>query len=206
MAGGSAAAIPFKNELDFLRQSVFRLSNQGGFYHAAGETEFWQLWLKHGGWWLPLACLYPPVQVGSLERSYAASSATLAGETGDYPFHLLFYPTTVSDPKGFQNLSGLGELNSEVWVELHPQTAQALGLLNGSPVKLTSPVGQIHARVRLNAQLASDVLAIPWAVTGQVVGGPEAGCNPLDLVGTEQNSSGNLAFAGLRVRIEPFRA
>jgi hypothetical protein len=48
------------------------------------------------------------------------------------------------------------------------------------------------------------VLAIPWVVGSTVLECAEQGatCNPLDLLGTEQNSSGNLAFAELRVRIE----
>jgi anaerobic selenocysteine-containing dehydrogenase len=182
--------MPFKDELDFITQSVFRLANQGGFYRAPDAAGFWQLWQKHGGWWQSHSCLTPPVQVWSLESLRGAGSVTVVGEAGDYPFHLLLFP---------------GMSHKDLQVELHPQTAQALGLHNGRQVKLVSPVGQIQATVRLSSQLACDVLAIPWSMWSLVWehGGQAAPCNPLDLFGAEQNSSGNLAFTDLRVQIEP---
>jgi anaerobic selenocysteine-containing dehydrogenase len=205
MAGGTNAAMPFKDELDFLKQSVFHLANRGGLYRATNAAAFWQLWQKHGGWWQSRSCLIPPVQVWPFEFQYGAGEAANTSGANEYPFHLLLYPDTVLDPKGFQYLSGLSKSIGELQVAIHPQTAQALGLQNGRQVKLASPAGQIQATVRLKSQLASDVLAMPWSVGSPVLeyGGHGAACNPLDLLGIEQNSSGNLALAGLRVQIAP---
>ena len=202
--GGASEAMPFKDELDFLRQSVFRLASRGGLYCATDAAGFWRLWQQHGGWWWSRACIIPPVQIRPLEHLREASVIMPIREVSEYPFHLLFYPETVLDPKGLENLSGLRKSNDGWQVEIHPQTAQALGLHKGELVRLVSPAGQIQATVSLSLQLDLDVFAIPWPVGGSVlrVGGPGVACNPLDLLGTEQNSSGNLALAGLRVQIE----
>ena len=192
-AVGSTAAMPFETELDFLQQSVFRLAPRGGLYRASTQAAFWQLWQQHGGWWQTRSCLVPPVQVRSLERLYQAAVAPVAGSVSEYPFRLRL------DPKQVRTSA------KDLQVEINPHTAQALGLHNGRLVKLVSPAGQIQAAVRLSSRLASDVLAIPWAVGSPVLeyAGLEATSNPLDLLGTQQNSSGNLACAGLRVQIEP---
>ncbi len=193
IAGGSAAALPFRDELDFLKKSVDRLASQGGVYHAPDAAGFWQLWQQHGGWWQSRPCLFPPVQIRSLEPSLGRGPVALTSENSDFPFHLALYP-----------LAAAGKSNGELWVEIHPQTAGELGLQNGKQVKLVSPAGGLQAKVRLNSQLALDVLALPWSAASQSMryGRHAPACNPFDLLGTQQNSSGNLVIAGQRVRIE----
>jgi anaerobic selenocysteine-containing dehydrogenase len=193
LAGGSSEAIPFKDELDFLGQSVFRLAPQGGLYRASDAAVFWQFWQTHGGWWQMRSSLIPPVQIRSLERLHGVRIAAHTSGASEYPFHLLLNPKII-----------LEELNRALQVEIHPDTVQALGLQKGRLVKLVSPAGQILVTISLNSQLASDVLAIHWSMGNPVLeyGGREATGNPLDLLGTEQNSSGNLALTGLQVNIE----
>ncbi len=117
----------------------------------------------------------------------------LTSENGDYPFHLALIPQAV-----------VGKSSAEVWVEIHPKTAQAMGVQNGKLVRLVSPAGRLQAKVRLNSQLALDVLVLPWSAVNSLLNYErhEPSCNPLDLLGRQQNSSGNLDFAGLRVRLE----
>lgn len=190
LAGGAFAALPFKDELDFLRQSLSRLASQAGPYRLSDPAAFWQLWGQHGGWWRSRSCLIPPVQVTPLERLHEIQLAPLTCGSSEYPFRLQLNPIVSAE--------------KDLLVEIHPQAASALGLANGRWVKLTSPAGQIQATVRLNSLLASDTLAIPWSV-GRSILNPEeqsTACNPLDLFGAEQNSSGNLAFTGQRVSIQ----
>jgi anaerobic selenocysteine-containing dehydrogenase len=193
LAGGSTAAMPFTNELDFVKQGVACLVTQGGAYRAPDAVGFWQLWQQHGGWWQPRPCLFPPVQICSLERWSASRSEMLTNENGDYPFHLALTPQAV-----------VGKTHAELQVEIHPKTAQALGVRNGKTIKLVSPAGRLQAKVRLNSQLAPDTLMLPWSAFNSALDYRRhtSSCNPLDLLGTQQNSSGNLAIAGLRVRLE----
>ena len=192
LAGGSKTALPFVDELDFVQQSVSKLSNRGGLYQALDQGAFWQLWLQHGGWWRSQPGLIPPVQIRSLERLRVGQGqdAAFASLPSEYPFRVQFLP--------------FASATDRLQVQMHPQAARVLGLATGRRVKLVSPSGQIQARLRLDPQLAIDTLALPFFMEKQTLDHKEAGrtCNPLDLLGTDQNSTGNLAFAGLRVRIE----
>ena len=107
-------------------------------------------------------------------RLRGAGLEPLTTENGDYPFHLALNPQAAA-----------GKSHGELWVEIHPHTAQALGLQNGKPVKLVSPAGRIQAKVQLNVQLALDVLALPWSAVSSVVEfwNARAGLQPVGPVG-----------------------
>ena len=191
MAGGSAEALPFVDELDFLKKSVFKLANRDGLYHATDSAAFWQLWREQGGWWRSEVCLIPPVQVLPLRRLQEELSPPLIAGSDELPFRLKLVPTLPA--------------NDKLQVQIHPQAARSLGLRNGSLVKLVSPAGQVQAAIRLNSGLAVDALAMPGSSKTPALNhrGAVKPPNPFDLLGTRQNSSGNLDITNLRVRIEP---
>jgi|GEM_PF-984968 len=261
LAGKAESTLPFTDELDFLRHSLFRLAGPGGRYRAAEATHFWRLWQQQGGWQAAQACLIPPVALHSvgwpgsalLNSAYPfyltfipRAAPDLSGfknltglqegpgsallnnsQASAYPFHLAFIPMAAPDLSGFKNLTGLQEgpgsalsnsaqasaypfhlafipmaapdLSGLQLVEIHPGTAAALGLRPDTRVRLISPAGQIRATLRLNARLAPDTLALPWSPNNPVTDIPR---NPLNLLGAQQNSAGNLIFADQRVNLE----
>ncbi|MBN2548418.1 MAG: molybdopterin-dependent oxidoreductase [Anaerolineales bacterium] len=180
LGGGLAARLPFRDEVDFLRQSVAVLGDQGGIYQASGMPSFWAHWLEYGGWWKQQAELLPPVPQISWERPLQAveMQPAVEGELRLMPF------------------LDMGEDSGEnTWVEIHPSTAQRLGLGQGEQVKVVSPHGEIQAVVSLDPGVQPELIAVPLG----------RGANPLDLLGAERSEAGGLAFMETCVRVAPSR-
>jgi anaerobic selenocysteine-containing dehydrogenase/Fe-S-cluster-containing dehydrogenase component len=90
------------------------------------------------------------------------------------------------------------------WIEVHPDTARALGVENGDIVTVASPHGHVEAPVYIYPGVRPDVVAMPIG-QGHWEYGRNArnrGANPLDLLaGTATDASGALAFCSTRVTI-----
>ncbi|HEX2697420.1 MAG TPA: molybdopterin dinucleotide binding domain-containing protein, partial [Anaerolineales bacterium] len=90
------------------------------------------------------------------------------------------------------------------WVEINPATAEEMGVDNGDVVKITSAFGEVEASVYKYPAIRPDTVAMPFGqghtAYGQFAQG--RGVNPADLFGTSVNAAGDLAFAGLKVRVE----
>jgi anaerobic selenocysteine-containing dehydrogenase len=90
------------------------------------------------------------------------------------------------------------------WVEMNPEVAHELGIENDDVVKIISEAGEIEASVYLYPAIRPDTIAIPFG-QGHTAYGRYAegrGANPLDLVSPKFNEAGDLAFAGMKVRIQ----
>ena len=51
IGGELATAIPYKDEVEFLQQSVLSLVRENGFFNASEIKTFWAQWQQTGGWW-----------------------------------------------------------------------------------------------------------------------------------------------------------
>jgi anaerobic selenocysteine-containing dehydrogenase len=94
----------------------------------------------------------------------------------------------------------------QTWVELHPETAEELGVHDGDIVRVTSPEGELEAPVCVYPAIRPDTAAIPLGQGHTDYGryARDRGQNPMQLVGTEADASGsNLSWSTLRVKIEP---
>ncbi len=125
--------------------------------------EFWREALQRGGVW------------GESPRRtmrLAASAATLTApgwSTPEGQFTLIAYPSmSLLDGRG-ANRPWLQELPDPVtkmtwgsWVEIHPETADGLGIAEGDEVEVTSPDGSIRAPAYLHPGLRPDVVAVPF--------------------------------------------
>jgi anaerobic selenocysteine-containing dehydrogenase len=212
VGGDLAAALPFRNELDFLQKSVAALLPQDGFHQASGLSAFWSFWQQYGGWWHEKAGLSIPQVSKAYKGPPGIELAHFSGEEQEYPYYLIIFPYIYPGESRANSQPGLqGTPDSNIppmektWVEINPLTARALGVRNNEDVKVTSTAGEIEAIVYESPAIRLDVVAVSLRQERTILGGYAAGrgCNPLDLLEVSQDNSGNLAFLGTRVKITP---
>jgi anaerobic selenocysteine-containing dehydrogenase len=136
---------------------------------------------------------YPPAASDSSdERRYLPVSPTPTSSRDEaHPFRLYVYPlpnlVAVSSP----NLPWLNDIAGaymfekwRTWIELHPETAERLGVHDHDRVEVRTRRGALVLPVKVFAGLLPDVLAIPFGF-GRRFGGrwcAGIGENPADLV------------------------
>ena len=99
--------------------------------------------------------------------------AYMGGRTANMPYLLQIAGKTVSAVQ-------------EAWVEINPSTARALGIADGDPVWVESPLGRVRAYARLHPGTHPEVVNMPFGA-GHRTGGRWAkdfGMNPNVLVGS----------------------
>lgn len=225
--GGTVAqATAFTTQVDFLQQAIAGLRNQGGIYDAPTAEAFWSKWSQNGGWWKEKPGLIPPINLVSpeaLPASMQTRSPSGPADAGDKPLppaehpgkspmlHLLLLYLGLDDRDQTNRMAHPHTLDCSTnrmdpaWVEIHPETAQELGLSDGDIAEVVSPTGKIEAVVSLSSSIRKDAVAIPVGEGGLGHGRFVAGgvAHPLDLLGTEQNETGSLAFTAAMVMVKP---
>jgi molybdopterin-containing oxidoreductase family iron-sulfur binding subunit len=90
------------------------------------------------------------------------------------------------------------------WAELHPATAERLGLAQGDPLKVETDAGSVEVPVYLYAGVRHDVVALPLG-QGHTANGRYAngrGVNPLGLLPAVQDAAcGAVAYLATRARL-----
>jgi molybdopterin-containing oxidoreductase family iron-sulfur binding subunit len=196
------------------------------------EMEDWKSWLE-AGWRASYAQAAPGpapfedfwfelLQAGAVRRSaYEPGLApTLTPAAANYQFNLpepvsgltltTFATAQFYDGRG-ANRSWMQELPDAVskavwnsWVEMHPATAEPLGLETGDLVEVRTSAGSVTAPAFLYEGIRPDTIALPLG-QGHTQYGRNAqgrGVNALDLLdGTVDGRSGALAFAGASVQV-----
>jgi anaerobic selenocysteine-containing dehydrogenase len=208
LAGGSAAqALPFGDEVAYIQSKLTNLIGQADGSFAAPEiNSFSASFQQHGGWWSNSAAEAAPAS-GSGAGGVTAASAEFAGE-GEFFFVPFISPTLGEDGANKPWLQELADPTTTVmwntWVEINPETAHELGIENDDVVKITSEAGAIEAPAYLYPAIRPDTIAMPFG-QGHTAYGRYAqgrGVNPADLFGVRFNEAGDLAFAGMKVKIE----
>lgn len=208
VGGKVAAALAFKDEVEFIQAKLTGLVEAtGGFYSAADMPSFWALFQQYGGWWKNDPGLGAPSTTGVLDKKLNPAAAKAEGE-GE--FHLFVYPSPVMAEAG-ANKPWLQEIPDPMttvmwnsWIEINPETAHELGLENDDVVKVISPFGEVEVSVYKYPAIRPDVVAIPFGQGHAAYGryAENRGVNPGDLLGELTNEAGDLAFAGIKVEIE----
>jgi anaerobic selenocysteine-containing dehydrogenase len=208
-AGGQlAAALPFKDEVEFIQSKLDSLvSESDGFFTAPEVNTFMASFQQFGGWWKTSDGLTTPTAEDALSRTLDIPAAEFAGE-GE--FHLLPFVSPVLGEAG-ANKPWLQEVPDPTttvtwgsWVEINPETAKELGIENDDVVRIVSEVGSIEVSVYRYPAIRPDTIAIPFG-QGHTAYGRYAegrGVNPADVLGLHYNEAGDLAYAGMKVRIE----
>jgi len=87
---------------------------------------------------------------------------------------------------------------------MNPETAHELGIESDDLVRVISEAGEVEVAVYLYPAIRPDTVAMPFG-QGHTAYGQYAenrGANPANLLGGYFNESGDLAFAGMKVKVE----
>jgi anaerobic selenocysteine-containing dehydrogenase len=103
----------------------------------------------------------------NLGAVYLSDDIPLEGDAGSYPLVLMPYDTIrlasnhMGDPPFMIKTVPDFELKGrDGFVEINAQTAEKMGLVEGRPVRLATPKGDIMVRVHLSQGIAPDVIAM----------------------------------------------
>jgi anaerobic selenocysteine-containing dehydrogenase len=208
IGGALATAVPYKDEVEFLQSSVQNLIQLPGYFNAPEIGSFWAQWQQYGGWWNASAGLSIPSASNSLGQTMQVSTAEFDGN-GDY--YLLSFPSPLLSDGSGANKPWLQETPDPTttvmwnsWVEIHPDTADKLGIKDDDVVKITSPFGELEVSVYRYPAIRPDTIAIPFGQGHTAYGryAQQRGANLARLLGTRLNAAGGLAFLSLKVKIE----
>jgi len=208
-AGGNLAqTVPYKDVVEFIQHAIQDLLNQDGFYNAPDMTTFWAQWQQYGGWWAANPGLIPPNTAGSLVQTIRASEAQYDSGGGLYLFPFMNSPlsdgSSVNKPWLQETPDPTTTVMWNTWVEIHPDTADKLGVKDDDIVRIVSPYGEIEAAVYRYPAIRPDTVAIPFG-QGHTAFGRYAegrGANLSKLFGTRINAAGDLAVHGVYVKLE----
>lgn len=182
-------------------------------YHSADEL--WQRAQESGGWWDPFydhgdwkRVLRTPSGRFDLRPAMLRDLDGAQGKanpSSESLALLLFEPLAIAGGSGaeipfLQALLDPGhEERWETWGEIHPDTARAHGIREGSFIRVTSMRGSITVRARVTERVVAGTIAIPIGL-GKTGGGRWAagiGENPLKLLGSEREALSSLPDIGL---------
>jgi anaerobic selenocysteine-containing dehydrogenase len=135
-----------------------------------------------------------------------------AGEVGEYPLHLVPYRVISDAGCRAPNAPLLWEMYGlhikemwQSWAELHPETAEHLGIQDGDEVWVESPQGRIRLKARIYEGAMLDAVNIPLG-GGHTAGGRWAsqvgGGNVAELIVPQADPyAGSIAWGGTRVKV-----
>ena len=208
IGGILATAIPYKDEIDYLQQSLTPLVTQNGSFNAPDIKTFMALYQQYGGWWSAQTDLSTPDGSKALTQLLGAASPEYAGD-GD--FYLFPYMSPILGDGSGANKPWLQETPDptttvmwNTWIEINPAQAEELGLMDDDLVRVISPFGEIEAAIYRYPALRPDTIAIPFG-QGHTAYGRYAmgrGVNPAQLLSLKLNGADDLAFGATKVHLE----
>jgi anaerobic selenocysteine-containing dehydrogenase len=208
LGGKVASAMPYQDEVDFLQNKLLDLvQEQGGFFSAPEIKTFMASFQQYGGWWKATSQYSAPSAGEVLDQQLQVSVPEFEGD-GDLYFFPFVSPVLAEAGANKPWLQEVPDPTTTVtwntWVEIHPQTADKLGLQNDDVVLITSPAGAVEASVYRYPAIRPDTIAMPFG-QGHTAYGRYAegrGVNPTDLLSPKFNQAGDLAFASMKVRLQ----
>jgi molybdopterin-containing oxidoreductase family iron-sulfur binding subunit len=138
----------------------------------------------------------------------ATAPAPLEGQQGD--FYFMVYPSPVLGDGRGGNKPWLQELADPVtkiawqsWIEIHPTTAQRLGIESGDHLTVTTAAGAVTAPAYVYLGVRQDVVAMATG-RGHTAYGRYAqniGVNPFDALPVAHDASGGLVLTSVKARV-----
>jgi anaerobic selenocysteine-containing dehydrogenase len=208
IGGKAAQALPFNDEVEFIQSKLMSLVGQDGGSFVGPEINSFSVYFQqYGGWWRKGTELAAPVTANALSKDLQMPAPTFAGE-GEFFFKPYVSPTLGEAGANKPWLQQLADPTTTVmwnsWVEINPKTAEELGIDDDDVVKIPSQTGSIEASVYKYPAIRPDTIAMPFG-QGHTAYGSYAqgrGVNPADVLSANFNEAGDLAFAGMKVKIE----
>lgn len=209
LAGGKfASALPFADEVEFLQTKVGALLSQaGGSFDAPDAATFMAYFQQYGGWFRNADVRIAPDGSGVLNSNLSGSVAEFSGE-GEFFLVPFVSPTLAEAGANKPWLQELPDPTTTVmwntWIEINPETAHELGIENDDVVKVVSELGEVQAYAYLYPAIRPDTVAIPFGQGHKSYGryAEGRGSNPVDLIAAHFNKAGDLAFGGMKVKLE----
>jgi molybdopterin-containing oxidoreductase family iron-sulfur binding subunit len=205
LGGAVSTALPWPNEVEYLREAIAPLNTSG-----ASDDAFWSQWRRQGGYWSDQDERVAP-QAGAAPQPVSVDGMLPKAPTREFPYELVLYPTaSLFDGRG-ANRAWLQETPDpmttvawQTWIEISPETAATLGVKDDDVVKVVSLTGTIEAIVYVYPAIPKDVLAMPigrgHAHYGRFAAG--YGSNALDLLrGEPVEGNGAMGWGSTWVRI-----
>ena len=202
----AAAAMPWNDEVEYINRVIGALPEAA--YPAATPEEKRVRFQQHGGWW-PVAVA--AAQPGAQPFVVAAERAAFDGSETEFPYFLHVYPSVLlSDGRGasLPLLQGVPDPMTTIawqsWVEIHPATAERLGVRDGDLLRVTSPHGEIILPAYVTPGIRPDTIAIPAGQGHSDMGryARDRGANVMRLLGaTLTDEGGGLRWNGVRVAL-----
>jgi len=206
VGGKLAATLPFADEVAFIQDKLLPLvENKDANFNAGEINTFAAYFQQFGGWWANENALTAPTP-NTLNNAMDVPAPEYEGE-GE--FVLLPYVSPVLGEAG-ANKPWLQEVPDPTttvmwnsWVEINPEVAHELGIENDDVVRIVSEAGEIKVSVYLYPAIRPDTIAIPFGQGHTAYGNyaKDRGVNPFDLLDPKFNGAGDLAFAGIKVKI-----
>jgi len=207
-AGDQAAqAFAFNDEVEYIQNKITSLVGQtDGSFVAADINTFTADFQQNGGWWKNTE-LVAPVAADVLGKNLQFADTAFAGE-GEFFFKPYLSPTLGEAGANKPWLQELADPTTTVmwntWVEINPKTAEELGVDDDDVVRIVSEAGTVEASVYKYPAIRPDTIAMPFG-QGHTAYGSYAqgrGVNPADLLSPKFNEAGDLAFVGMKVKVE----
>jgi len=208
IGGNPASALPYDDEVAFLQSQMLGLVKEDGFFNAPEINTFWASFQQYGGWWTAESKLETPPGADTLNRNLRLNTAEF---DGDGEFHLFPFLSPILGDGSGANKPWLQETPDPTttvmwnsWIEIHPQTADELGLHDDDVVRLVSPFGEVEASIYRYPAIRPDTLGLVFGQGHTAYGRYAAGrgVNPARLLVLKINGAGGLATHAIKVDIE----
>src|SRR5690349_19856825 len=208
-AGDKAAqALPFSDEVAYLQSKLNSLVGQtDGSFAASDINTFSAIFQQNGGWWKNTNLISPPAAADVLGKNVQVAETDFANE-GEFFFKPYLSPTLGEAGANIPWLQQLADPTTTVmwntWVEINPKKAEELGIDDDDVVRIVGPAGAVEASVYKYPAIRPDTIAMPFG-QGHTAYGSYAqgrGVNPADVLSANFNEAGDLAFSGVKVKIE----
>ncbi len=203
-----AQALPFNDEVEYIQSKLTNLIDQvDGSFVAPEINSFSAYFQQYGGWWRTTTEMAAPVAATALGKALEVGAAEFAGE-GEFFFKPFLSPTLGEAGANKPWLQELADPTTTVmwntWVEINPKTAEELGIEDDDVVRIVSEAGAVEASVYRYPAIRPDTIAMPFG-QGHTAYGSYAqgrGVNLADILGANFNEAGDLAFMGMKVKVE----
>jgi anaerobic selenocysteine-containing dehydrogenase len=171
---------------------------------VTSEETFWQQSLQKG-------LVEVKRKEGTLTAKALAVNPPEYSPNAEYPYHLIPSPRLGMWDGRHANIPWLQEAPDQIskvvwdsWAEMHPQTAQKLGVKNGDYITITSDQGSVETRVYIYKGIQVDVIAVPLGQGHEEYGrfAKGRGVNPLKILSPlREAKTGEMAMYATRVKV-----
>jgi len=172
---------------------------------GANEETFWQQTLQKG-------LVEVQRKGGTLTVKAVAVSLPDYSADAEFPYHLIPAPRLGMWDGRHANIPWLQEAPDQIskvvwdsWAEMHPKTAEKLGVKNGDIIRITSKHGTVETAVYVFKGIHVDAIAVPLGQGHEEYGryAKDRGVNPLKILSPlREAKTGELAMYATRIKVE----